>query len=144
MCFAVSCCALQNHPGKGVTAQLPEAGLSSGGATSTGGSKHGSQQQVHIQANGSSKQVAASSVLQVALGNRLLMQEQGVLLAPDVEDYMQSKEGQGQTVVLVGINGKAVAALAVSDPLKPEAAGVVAALERQVRQGCGSSVPCSW
>jgi cation transport ATPase len=66
------------------------------------------------------------------------MQEQGVLLPPEVEDYMQSKEAQGQTVVLVGINGKAVAALAISDPLKPEAAGVVAALERQVRLGCRS------
>jgi cation transport ATPase len=64
------------------------------------------------------------------------MQEQGVVLGPEVEDYMQSREAQGQTCVLVGINGKAVAALAVSDPLKPEAVGVVAALERQVRRGC--------
>jgi Cu+-exporting ATPase len=131
---------LQNHPGKGVTAQLPESGLSCAGATSTGGSKHLPQQQqqhVHIQANGSSKLAAtrssSSSSLHVALGNRLLMQEQGVRLGQEVEDYMQSREAQGQTCVLVGINGKAVAALAISDPLKPEAVGVVAALERQVR-----------
>eukprot|EP00882_Tetradesmus_deserticola_P021110 GHRQ01022843.1.p1 GENE.GHRQ01022843.1~~GHRQ01022843.1.p1 ORF type:complete len:158 (-),score=56.07 GHRQ01022843.1:207-680(-) len=130
-----ACCCLQNHPGKGVTAQLPESGLSGGGATSifTIGSKLASQQQLHTQANGSSKKGGGS--LRVALGNRLLMQEQGVVLGSEVEDYMQLREAQGQTCVLVGVNGTAVAALAISDPLKPEAAGVVAALQRQVSQG---------
>lgn len=73
-----------------------------------------------------------STGLTLAIGNRLLMQEQGVLLLPEVESYMQLREGMGQTCVLIGINGKAVAAMAVSDPLKPEAAGVVAALQQQV------------
>lgn len=127
-----SACFLQNHPGKGVTAQLPDPSLSCGGSKQP--QQQQQPQQVHIQANGSSKQQPAGSSLHVALGNRLLMQEQGVLLGPEVEDYMQSREAQGQTCVLVGINGKAVAALAVSDPLKPEALGVVAALQRQVRQ----------
>lgn len=120
---------VENHPGKGVTAQLPDPSLSCGGSKQP--QQQQQPQQVHIQANGSSKEQPAGSSLHVALGNRLLMQEQGVLLGPEVEDYMQSREAQGQTCVLVGINGKAVAALAVSDPLKPEALGVVAALQRQ-------------
>ena len=87
----------------------------------------GSRQQPHSS--------SSSSSLAVAIGNRLLLQEQGVQLLPEVEEFMQSREGMGQTCVLVGVNGKAVAALAVADPLKPEAAGVVAALQQQVSLG---------
>lgn len=39
---------------------------------------------------------------------------------------------QARTCVLVGINGQVVAALAIADPLKPEARAVVAALHAQV------------
>lgn len=64
------------------------------------------------------------------------MHEQGVRVLPEVEEFMQSREGMGQTCVLVGISGSVVAALAVSDPLKPEAIGVVAGLQQQVRSCC--------
>lgn len=124
-CCAWCCCAcwrLQNHPGKGITANIPDTTSSSSGSTVPS----------HMHPKGS-KQQGHSSSLAVAIGNRLLLQEQGVKLLPEVEEFMQRKEGMGQTCVLVGINGKAVAALAVADPLKPEAAGVVAALQRQVR-----------
>eukprot|EP00878_Enallax_costatus_P009998 GHUV01010436.1.p4 GENE.GHUV01010436.1~~GHUV01010436.1.p4 ORF type:complete len:141 (+),score=67.69 GHUV01010436.1:421-843(+) len=120
-CLLTGCALpLQNHPGKGVTAQIPDAN---------------SKDPSHMQPKGSKQQQhsSSSSSLSVAIGNRLLLQEQGVQLLPEVEEFMQSREGMGQTCVLVGVNGKAVAALAVADPLKPEAAGVVAALQQQVR-----------
>lgn len=116
-------CALQNHPGKGVTAHLPEFSSSNGCISKS--SKPVSHSSQH-------KPNSSSPGLTVVIGNRLLMQEQGVLLLPQVEEFMQLREGLGQTCVLVGINGTAVAAMAVSDPLKPEAAGVVAALQQQV------------
>ena len=42
------------------------------------------------------------------------------------------QEELGHTCVLVAVCGVAVAAMAVSDPLKPEAPAVVAALQSQV------------
>jgi cation transport ATPase len=60
-------------------------------------------------------------------------------LAPGVEAqaFMSCHESQARTCVLVGINGNVVAALAIADPLKPEARAVVQALHAQV--GC-----CWW
>ena len=76
------------------------------------------------------------------IGNRLLMSEQGVALGPGAAAFMAQHEGLGQTCVLVGINGSVVAALAIADPLKPEAKGVVAALHQQVSM-CGFR-RCCW
>lgn len=142
---------VQNHPGKGVTAHLPVMAGLGGNSSSKQSLQQQHQQQVHIQANGSSQQLppasgssnSSSGRLCVALGNRLLMQEQGMVLLPEAEGYMESREGMGQTCVLVGINGSVVAALAISDPLKPEAAGVLAALQRQVRTKTHARLPAA-
>ena len=68
------------------------------------------------------------SFVELVVGNRRLLAERGVPLPPEVERYARSRELRGQTCVLVAAAGSLVAALAVSDPLKPEAAAVVAAL----------------
>jgi hypothetical protein len=73
--------------------------------------------------------------LRLALGNRRLMLEQAVSVGVEAQTFMQTHEAQARTCVLVGINGNVVAAMAIADPLKPEARAVVAALHTQVRPG---------
>ena len=79
----------------------------------------------------------AAGCLTVAIGNRLLMTEQGVKIGEDVEEYMQGHEKAGRTCVVVAVNAKPLACIAVADPLKPEAKGVVAALHQQVCDDSG-------
>lgn len=59
----------------------------------------------------------------VALGNRALMEEVGVDPAP-LADRAEQLRGEGQTVVFVAVDGRAVGLLGVADPVKgstPEA-----------------------
>jgi Cu+-exporting ATPase len=60
------------------------------------------------------------------------MTEQGVKIGQDVEGYMQGHEKAGRTCVVISVNSRPLACIAVADPLKPEAKGVVAALHHQV------------
>ena len=46
----------------------------------------------------------------------------------EVQEYMREHETSGSTVVLLAVGTVVAAALAVKDPVKPEAAGVIAAL----------------
>lgn len=114
---------LQTHPGKGVTTFIPDS-LASQPRKSACGSPRTTLQQQHDSACGG---------LRLALGNRRLMLEQGVSVGVEAQAFMALHEGQARTCVLVGINGAVVAALAIADPLKPEARPVVAALQAQVR-----------
>jgi hypothetical protein len=87
---------------------------------------------------------------------RLLMEEAGVGVGPEVSEHMRQREALGNTVVLVaagrraGVGGCAdaptvgcrlspavVAALSIADPIKPEAAAVLAALAARRIQVCG-------
>lgn len=74
---------------------------------------------------------------EVLVGSRRLMKQQGVTLQQDVNDMMQVREACGHSCVLVAVDGSVSAVLAISDPVKPEAAAVVAALHRQ---GLGCSL----
>jgi len=67
----------------------------------------------------------------VAVGNLRLMKEEGQAVPPAVREWLRNQQGNaGATCVLVSAGtGQAACALAISDPLKPEAPGVVAALE---------------
>ncbi|KAI7843072.1 hypothetical protein COHA_003243 [Chlorella ohadii] len=74
--------------------------------------------------------------VRLAIGNRRLMQEEGVALSPRVHDWMRRYEQEGATCVLVALAVSSAplrlaAALAIADPLKPEAPAVVAALRRK-------------
>jgi hypothetical protein len=121
---------VQTHPGKGVTTVIPVSAAAQPRKSAAGtlaSSNSGTVQALHL-----------------ALGNRLLMQERGVKLGLDAAEFMRDHEALARTCVLVGINGNVVAALAIADPLKPEARSVVAALQAQVRlmegRGCFGSV----
>lgn len=112
---------MQTHPGKGVTTFIPD-----NVATQPRKSASGSPRTLTTQEHGS------TGGLRLALGNRRLMLEQAVSIGVDAQAFMSLHEGQARTCVLVGINGNVVAALAIADPLKPEARTVVAALQAQV------------
>ncbi|MGR3627197.1 MAG: heavy metal translocating P-type ATPase [Limimaricola sp.] len=63
----------------------------------------------------------------VLVGNARLLSEAGIDPAP-LADRARAQAGRGRTPVLVAIDGTPVAALAVADPLRPEARAVVGTL----------------
>lgn len=66
----------------------------------------------------------------VAFGNRRLMERDGIDVTPH-EDRIRALEGEGKTVMLVGVNGERLAGLvAVADTLKPHSAEAVERLSR--------------
>ncbi|XP_020585517.1 probable copper-transporting ATPase HMA5 isoform X2 [Phalaenopsis equestris] len=64
----------------------------------------------------------------VLVGNKKLMLASNVLVSREVDEYVAETENLARTCVLVAIDGEISGALAVSDPLKPEAAQVVSFL----------------
>lgn len=107
---------LASRTGSGSSAKLN--GAASNGGASTGG-------------NGS---------VPIAIGNRLLMTERGVAVGPDMDAWMSAHEENGQTCIMLSVGARAVAAMAVADPLKPEAYEVVGMLRQQVRGGGSNGV----
>jgi Cu+-exporting ATPase len=64
-----------------------------------------------------------------ALGNRALFRDLQIPLGP-LDDRAKSLESEGQTVMFVAANGKAIGAIGVSDPIKPTTAEAIARLHR--------------
>ncbi len=122
--------AIQSQPGRGVTASIPVSAAMRKAAGS--GNSSPSAAARSSPKGSSSSSSSSSSSLAVAIGNRLLMKEQGVKLTDDMDGWMRGREEAGQTCILVALDRRPVAAMAVADPLKPEARGVIAALRQQV------------
>ncbi|KAK2080917.1 hypothetical protein QBZ16_000771 [Prototheca wickerhamii] len=72
----------------------------------------------------------ASLDVRVMSGNRAFFEEQGVAVDAETLGWMRVREGQGATCVLVALAGGLAGAFAITDPLRPEARGVVTALRR--------------
>ncbi len=64
---------------------------------------------------------------QVRIGNRRLLEQGGMDLTPLLAD-MERLAGQGQTPVLVAIDGRLAGLLAVADPIKPDSIAALARL----------------
>ena len=64
---------------------------------------------------------AAATELRVLVGSAALMAAAGLALPPGAERYMGEMQGLGRTCVLVALGGSVAAAVAIQDPLKPEA-----------------------
>ena len=64
-----------------------------------------------------------------ALGNRALFRDLQIPLGP-LDDRAKSLESEGQTVMFVAANGKAIGAIGVSDPIKPTTAEAIDRLHR--------------
>jgi Cu+-exporting ATPase len=63
----------------------------------------------------------------VRVGNRRLLEEQGIDTAPLRADA-ERLAAQGQTPVFVAVDGRAAGILAIADPLKPDSAAAIARL----------------
>ncbi|GLU19365.1 hypothetical protein SLE2022_356200 [Rubroshorea leprosula] len=64
----------------------------------------------------------------VLVGNKRLMQTYNIPVCYEVENYISENEQLARTCVLVAIDGKVAGALAVTDPVKPEAMRVISYL----------------
>ncbi|KAI5067389.1 hypothetical protein GOP47_0017917 [Adiantum capillus-veneris] len=65
---------------------------------------------------------------EVLVGNLQLMTASSINVPEEASEYLQDMEKQARTGILVAINREVYGALAVSDPVKPEAKAVVAIL----------------
>ena len=74
---------------------------------------------------------AAVAGRKVLIGNRALMETHKIAIADALTGQQAAWQKKGHTVVLVAIDGKAAAAVAIADPLRPQTPAAVAALERQ-------------
>ncbi|KAH7388231.1 hypothetical protein KP509_16G065300 [Ceratopteris richardii] len=66
---------------------------------------------------------------EVLVGNMQLMTASNIDVPEEAIDYLQDMEKQARTGILVAINKEIYGALAISDPVKPEAKAVVAILK---------------
>ncbi len=66
----------------------------------------------------------------LALGNRALMEELGISIDP-LAERAEELRGEGQTVMLLVVDGKLAGALGVADPIKESTPGAIEALHRQ-------------
>ncbi|MDD1657155.1 MAG: heavy metal translocating P-type ATPase [Methanomicrobiales archaeon] len=66
---------------------------------------------------------------EVVIGNRLLLSERNIPVAPDLEQRITLLEQEGKTVVLTAAGGQPAGLIAVADTLKPTAKGTVEALQ---------------
>ncbi|XP_013412281.1 copper-transporting ATPase 1 isoform X2 [Lingula anatina] len=63
----------------------------------------------------------ASKSYEVLIGNRQWMQKQGLVITPEIDEEMMKHEMQGQTAILVAVDGAVAAMMAVADTVKEEA-----------------------
>ena len=66
----------------------------------------------------------------VMVGNRRLLIENGIAVPDSLEQWMQDRENQGETPVLVACDRTALGSLSIADTLRPEAVEAVAGLKR--------------
>jgi Cu+-exporting ATPase len=66
----------------------------------------------------------------VALGNEALLADQGIAPAA-LAERARALRGEGQTVVLIAIDGRLAGLLGVADPVRPDAAESLRALQRE-------------
>ncbi|HWI60528.1 MAG TPA: cation-translocating P-type ATPase [Symbiobacteriaceae bacterium] len=67
---------------------------------------------------------------EILVGNRRLLENRRVALSQTQEEAIAEAEGRGETIALVALNNRPIGLLGISDPIRPEAGALVAALKR--------------
>jgi len=67
---------------------------------------------------------------EILVGNRRLLHSRGIDLTPEQENQLLEREAAGETVAIVALNSKAIGLVGITDPIKPDAYGLVQALKR--------------
>jgi len=68
--------------------------------------------------------------IKIAVGNKKLLDDAEISIPKEVLTYVGQVQRDARTCVLVAMNGEIAGSFAITDPIRPEAAGVVAALSR--------------
>ena len=68
--------------------------------------------------------------IKMGVGNKKLLDELEVSIPKDVQSYVGQVQRDACTCVLVVMNGEVAGSFAITDPIRPEAAGVIAELTR--------------
>ena len=77
-----------------------------------------------------SKVKSLSQMLKVFLGNRKLMEKYGIAFGDEVKNKMEKLEGEGKTVVILGVEREAIGLIAVADTVKETSKEAVAQLQK--------------
>ncbi len=78
---------------------------------------------------------AAYQGSQIAVGTLDWLEDLGITAPREAEEQMQALKSMGRTAVVVALDGAPIAVLGIADPIRPDAAAMVAALKRSgVRQ----------
>jgi Zn2+/Cd2+-exporting ATPase len=77
-----------------------------------------------------SEAVAGSDPAWILVGNRRLLAAHGVELTPEQEQIARAHEAEGETLALVAAGGRPAGLIGITDPVRPEAAGLVARLRQ--------------
>ncbi|HBK85956.1 MAG TPA: heavy metal translocating P-type ATPase, partial [Firmicutes bacterium] len=67
---------------------------------------------------------------EILVGNRRLLLSRGTDLTPEQAALMVEHEEAGETVAIIALNGQAIGLIGITDPIKPDAFGLVKALKR--------------
>jgi len=67
---------------------------------------------------------------EVLVGNRALLAAHGITLTREQEAAVAAREAEGETIALVAVGGEPAGVIGITDPIRPEALEVVAALKR--------------
>ncbi|KAK9809274.1 hypothetical protein WJX73_000048 [Symbiochloris irregularis] len=110
---------------KGLVAQQEHRQVQNGWASLMGFDSNSQQQQQRQPGIPEPREV------RVVAGNKHMMADEGMSVPAEVDDYMRKMEDQCCTCVILAIGSTITAVLAISDPIKPEARGVVAALGKR-------------
>lgn len=114
--------------GQGISAwvQLPAAAVPANGDGTGGAAPQSWHALAQLQAEAGAAVAPAEGEapgeVRVAVGSKRLMAAAGLPLPEPAEAYMQGQQELGRTCVLVAVGGAVVAAVAIQDPVKPEAA----------------------
>jgi Cd2+/Zn2+-exporting ATPase len=65
----------------------------------------------------------------VRAGNLTLFQEDGIVIAPSVQSWVQALERQGKTTMIIGMENEVIGAIALADTPRPDAAKMLSALK---------------
>lgn len=73
--------------------------------------------------------IARTATGEVLVGNRRLLKARGIALTTVQEGGIEAGEARGETLALVAAAGQLVGFIAITDPIRPEATGLVQALK---------------
>lgn len=67
---------------------------------------------------------------EILVGNRKLLESRGIQLPGHAQTVVKQLEAQGQTIALVAVGGNPLGVIAIEDPVRPEALGLVQSLKQ--------------